>query len=202
MPSPDQFRSVLPASIETPRLTLRLLTAEDAAAVHRYRGQPDVTRFLSHGVLTEEQTVERIRHSVELARVSTAEWFMVPWALVNNVTGQLIGDARTWNSNEMSGDGHIRPGTVAKDHALMGYVLDPDQHGKGLGREAAGALVTWLFAERNISSILAAVYEPNIPSRRLLESLGFVQDLLVPAAADRHGKNYASIRMRLDRPTR
>lgn len=125
---------------------------------------------------------------------------MVPLALVETESGRLIGDARAWNSLELSVDGLIQPGTIAKDQAAMGYVLDPAEHGKGLGREAAAAMVTWLFAEREINSILAAVYEPNLASRRLLKGLGFVQDLFVPASADRHGKNLPSVRMRLDRP--
>lgn len=45
----------------------------------------------------------------------------------------------------------------------------------------------------------AGVYEPNLPSRRLLESLGFRTDRHFTAAQDSAGKNLPSIRYRLDR---
>ncbi|MEE2522575.1 GNAT family N-acetyltransferase [Pseudarthrobacter sp. J75] len=198
IPSSD---GATPAPIETPRLTLRLTTEVDAAAIHQYRSRADVTRFLSHGPLSVDETRERTSRSIGLAAASTSEWFMYPWTMVDRETGQLVGDARVWNASEASPDGCLLPGSIGSDQALLGYVLDPAHHGRGLGREAAGALVNWLFTERRVNSILAAVYEPNLPSRRLLESLGFVQDLYVPASSDRHGKNMASLRMRLDRPS-
>lgn len=198
MPSAD--RTAVQSLIQTSRLTLRPLAEEDAPTVHRYRSRSDVTQFLSHGALTEAETLERHRRAVACARASTSDWFMASWAMLDNQTGKLIGDGRVWNSNEISLEGTLQPGPVPKDHVLMGYVLDPEHHGKGLAREAAGAMVDWVFSERNINTVLAAVYEPNLPSRRLLEKLGFVQDQFVPASSDRNGKNLASIRMRLDRP--
>lgn len=197
MPSAEP---VVQALIHTSRLILRPLTEDDAPAVHRYRSRPDVTQFLSHGALTETEILERHRHAVACTRASTGDWFLCSWALLDNQTGKLIGDARVWNSNEISAEGTLQPGPIAKDHVLMGYVLDPEHHGKGLAREAAGAMVNWVFSQRSVNTILAAVYEPNLPSRRLLEKLGFAQDQFVPASADRNGKNLGSIRMRLDRP--
>ncbi|WP_426979929.1 hypothetical protein ACQCSU_14030 [Pseudarthrobacter sp. O4] len=43
------------------------------------------------------------------------------------------------------------------------------------------------------------MYEPNVPSRRLLESLGFRQDHYFAAAQDTTGKMLPSWRYRLDR---
>jgi len=56
-----------------------------------------------------------------------------------------------------------------------------------------------LFRVRGSRTVYAGVYEPNLPSRRLLESLGFRTDRHFTAAQDSAGKNLPSIRYRLDR---
>lgn len=92
------------------------------------------------------------------------------------------------------------PGRIPAYAASLGYILHPDHHGVGLGREAAGALEEWLFTVRGSRTVFAGVYEPNLPSRRLLESLGFRPDRYFTAAEDTAGKKFPSWRYRLDRP--
>lgn len=182
------------APLLTERLLLRPLTADDAGALLRFRAHPAATRYLSHGPLTPAQNRARLEQALSAAAASTAEWFYFGWAIELRATGEVIGDARTWNTAEPPA-----PGRLPAESASLGYVLHPDHHGLGLGREAAGALVEWLFTARGSETIFAGVYEPNLPSRRLLEGLGFRKDRFFPVADDTAGKQLASWRYRLDR---
>ena len=184
-----------PAPLLTERLLLRPLTADDAGALLRFRAHPAATRYLSHGPLTRAQNRARLEQALTAAAASTAEWFHFGWAIELRATGEVVGDGRTWNTQEPPA-----PGRIPAEAASLGYVLHPDHHGLGLGREAAGALVDWLFGARGSQTIFAGVYEPTLPSRRLLEGLGFRQDHYFTAAEDTAGKNLPSWRYRLDRP--
>ena len=182
-----------PAPLVTERLLLRLLTADDAGALFRFRSHPVATRYLSHGPLTPEQNSARLQQALSAAESSTPEWFHFGWAIELRTTGDVIGDARTWNTQEPPAAGRI-----PAESASLGYVLHPEHHGLGLGREAAGTLVDWLYTTRGTETIIAGVYEPNLPSRRLLESLGFRKDRFFPVAEDTAGKQLPSWRYRLD----
>ncbi|MFF2243180.1 GNAT family N-acetyltransferase [Arthrobacter sp. NPDC058130] len=182
-----------PAPLVTGRLLLRPLTADDDGALFRFRGHPTATRYLSHGPLTPEQNGARLQQALFAAESSTAEWFHFGWAIELRATGEVIGDARTWNTEEPP-----TPGRIPAESASLGYVLHPEHHGLGLGREAAGALVDWLFHTRGCETIFAGVYEPNLPSRRLLEGLGFRTDRFFPVVEDTAGKQLPSWRYRLD----
>ncbi|MEQ4520011.1 GNAT family N-acetyltransferase [Pseudarthrobacter sp. B907] len=185
----------VPAPLRTERLIVRPLTADDDAAVLPFRGDPEAVRYLSHTALSAEENTARVRKVLAASAASTPEWFNFGWVIQLQSTGEVIGDARTWNS-----DAPPAPGRVPAHAASLGYILHPDHHGRGLGREAAAALVEWLFSARGSRTVFAGVYEPNLPSRRLLESLGFRQDHYFTAAEDRAGKSLPSWRYRLDRP--
>jgi RimJ/RimL family protein N-acetyltransferase len=193
----------MPEPIEplvTERLVLRLVEAADADAIHRYRGDPSVTRYLSHGPLTGEENGRRLSEVLALRQASTSDWFNYGWAITLRASGEFIGDARTWNTAVLGSDGLLSLGRHPAHHAALGYVLHPDHQHCGYGREAAGALVNWLFGLRRISTVVAGVYEPNTPSIRLLRSLGFQQDPVPPAEQDTPGKGYLLLMFHLDNP--
>ncbi|MEW9872193.1 GNAT family N-acetyltransferase [Arthrobacter sp. HS15c] len=184
----------------TGRLTLRPVEMRDEAAIHGFRGDPVATRYLSHGPLTAEANRERLEEVLALRTASTSQWFNVGWAITLRTTGEVVGDARTWNSTVLDAAGVLSAGKHPFQHAALGYILHPDHHHHGYGREAAAALVNWLFAERGISTIVARAYEPNTPSIRLLRSLGFKPDAAAPTGPDSTGKGYPMLMFHLDSP--
>ncbi|CCQ47623.1 acetyltransferase family protein [Pseudarthrobacter siccitolerans] len=184
----------------TDRLVLRLVEGSDESAIHRYRSNPAATRYLSHEPLSVEANRKRLTELLALAEASTGTWFNYCWAITLRQSGEVIGDARTWNSTAVSEPGVLAPGMHPAGHAALAYVLHPDHHHQGYGREAAAALVTWLFTQRGINAVAAAVYEPNSPSIRLLRSLGFQSDPVLPVDRDRAGKGLPLLMFRLDRP--
>jgi [ribosomal protein S5]-alanine N-acetyltransferase len=184
----------------TERLILRLVEAADAAAIHRFRSDPSATTYLSNGPLTPAANDERLAELLALRQASSGEWFNYGWAITLRESGEVIGDARTWNSTALTVSGLLSPGKHPARHSALAYVLHPDHHHHGYGREAAAALVNWLFAERGITTIVAGAYEPNTPSIKLLRSLGFKQDPAVPTDQDSTGKGYPMLMFHLDSP--
>jgi RimJ/RimL family protein N-acetyltransferase len=67
---------------------------------------------------------------------------------------------------------------VAGVHAIggaevtTGLWLKEAVHGRGYGREAIAAIVTWASAKLGAKTFIYPVVEQNLPSRRLAESLG------------------------------
>jgi RimJ/RimL family protein N-acetyltransferase len=184
----------------TERLVLRLIQDSDEAAIHRYRSNPAATRYLSHEPLSPAGNRDRLTQLLALAEASTSTWFNYCWAITLRQSGEVVGDARTWNSNALSGQGELAPGKHPAAHAALAYVLHPDYHHRGYGREAAAALVDWLFSRRGITTVAAAVYEPNTPSIRLLQSLGFRKDTVPVEESERAGKGHPLLMFRLDSP--
>src|SRR3954449_9381859 len=89
-----------PDALFTERLRLRPLAADDAGALLRFRGHLSATRYLSHGPLTPAQNSARLVQALSAAESSTAEWFHFGWAIELRATGEVVGDSRTWNTEE------------------------------------------------------------------------------------------------------
>jgi ribosomal-protein-alanine N-acetyltransferase len=196
---------MLPGEISplvTERLVLRLVDRLDEDAIHKYRSDPAATQYLSHAPLTVGANRERLAQLLALGEASTGQWFNYGWAITLRDTGEMIGDARTWNSTALAATGVLAPGTHPAEHAALAYVLRPDHQHQGYAREAAAALVKWLFTQRGIGSVVAAVHEPNNASIRLLQSLGFRRDPAVPSDQDTTGKGFPLLMFRLDSPRR
>jgi RimJ/RimL family protein N-acetyltransferase len=62
--------------------------------------------------------------------------------------------------------------------AEIGYGIGAAWRANGYGSEAIGGLVGWLADRPECRRVTAEVHESNLPSRRLLERLGFTIDRL------------------------
>ena len=62
------------------------------------------------------------------------------------------------------------------DTGMLMYWAAPDLQGNGYIPEATGLLLDHAFGERRLHKVWAMVVEPNDPSRKVLESLGFEQE--------------------------
>jgi len=69
-------------------------------------------------------------------------------------------------------------GDVYQKNVEVGYWLGEKYWGRGIVTEALDALVSYLFENYNIQRVFADVFETNIPSMRVLEKCGFVQEAI------------------------
>jgi RimJ/RimL family protein N-acetyltransferase len=86
--------------------------------------------------------------------------------------------------------------------ALIGYIIFPSHWRRGLGREAVGCMLEWLFSSRLCDRAIALADTRNQASIGLLTGLGFTAVALHPDADFFHGETSHEIEFSLDRPPR
>lgn len=136
--------------IATARLILRRARMTDLAEVHAMLSQPAAMRYWS---TPEHETIEESRRWLEgmVAGGPDQDDFLIEHQ------GRVIGKAGAWRLPE------------------VGFLLHPDHWGKGLAREAMGAVVAHLFAAHDVAELAAEADPRNAASLRLLARLGFVE---------------------------
>lgn len=138
---------------ESARLVMRAYREDDAEALHAIYIDETAMRYWSHGPHTTiEQTREKLRRNLV-----ERDWR--GWVIALKDGDVPIGNLAA---------GIKRQGKVVE----IGYALVPSCWGGGYAREAVRALIERLFAEGN-RRVFADTDPDNMPSRRLLESLGF-----------------------------
>jgi RimJ/RimL family protein N-acetyltransferase len=142
--------------IETERLRLRPLAAEDLDALHQLWTDADVRKYLwDDRVISREQAEEVIASSIESFEANGyGFWAVLPKdeeAIIGFCGFRLFGDAR---------------------EIEILYGLAPSRWGRGLATEAARAMMRWGFEDHGFDSIYAGADPPNAASFRVMERLG------------------------------
>ncbi len=138
-------------AFETSRLSLRLVEPGDRADLHALEQDPEVMRYLNGGRPTPE--------------AGGPADFLMPrgtepdvWVAFDKPTGKFVG----WFILRTS-----QPGV-----GELGYRLKRELWGKGLATEGCFALVAKGFEEFKLERICASTMAVNLPSRRVMETLG------------------------------
>lgn len=153
MPFPAQL---LPQ--QTERLTLRRFTEADLDRFLAYRHDPEVARFQSWSMLSENEAIAFIHEMSAAPMGIPGEWFQIAIALQQS--NQLIGDI---------GIQVIEHDPVTVE---IGFTLHREQQGKGYAGEAIRALLRSLFQSGNITKVIGITDSRNRPSINLLTRLG------------------------------
>lgn len=138
-------------ALHTPRLVLRPARAEDLPAIHAIMRQRKAMAYWStppHATL--EQTREWLSGMIAIP-AGMGEDFVI------EKDGDVIGKAGFYRFPE------------------IGYMLDPEQWGQGLAREAVSAVIGRGFEVHRLECIRADVDPRNGASLRLLAGLGFTE---------------------------
>lgn len=144
--------------IGTPRLQLRPLDERDIPAFVAYRRDPEVARYQGWMPTYTSADAERLVAG-QPDSLQPGEWLQI--AIVDHATDELCGDCA------------VRLDDVQPKTAEVGITLAPAHQGRGIGREALGALVTWLLDEHDLHRVYAHADDRNLAVHRLLEALGF-----------------------------
>ena len=144
-----------PANWDTKRLMLRPVTrAEAVSAFESYTANPDVSRYMTwrpHRSLAETEQFLRRCEEVWEKRLA------FPWSLWLKADGSFAG---------------MLEARVTEHSVDIGYVLIPRLWRRGLMSEAVAGLVEWAMAQPAIHRVWAVCDVENVPSARLLESVG------------------------------
>ncbi|RKH63618.1 GNAT family N-acetyltransferase [Corallococcus llansteffanensis] len=143
--------------VETPRLVLRRLRAEDLDALVAYRNDPEVARYQSWS----DYDAQRGRQLIEMMsgrQPGEPGWFQFAIALKD--TDALVGDCalRVDESDPRLGE--------------IGFTLSRRHQGQGLGTEAVRALLGYVFGTLRLHRVIGVTDAKNGAAAAVLERLG------------------------------
>jgi RimJ/RimL family protein N-acetyltransferase len=149
--------------IRTARLILRPFGPDDLDDLYAYQSRPDVARYLHWDARDRAQVREALEQQCrEVALDREGDW--LTYAVVWRERGRVIGEVGLkWLSREH------RQGEV-------GFVFNPDYHGRGLATEAAEVMLGLGFDDMGLHRIIGSCAAQNAPSTRLMERLGMRQE--------------------------
>lgn len=151
----DAFRNL--PNIETERLILRKITMEDAADIHRYASNPEVSKYVfweaHHSLGATEDYIKFILDLYENGKLS-------PWGIQHKEDGKIIGtvDFVNWQPQHRT--------------AEIGYAFSKEYWGRGMATEAAKALIKFGFSDMDLVRIQAKCLVENAGSERVMEKAG------------------------------
>jgi len=164
--SSDAPDPALPAEfpgIRTERLQLRLLTADDVDAVHRYQSREDVCRYLLFEPRTRDEVAAKLaEHAAHTTLASRGDYWQL--AVERTGDGAVIGDLYF---------ALAEPGSAA---AEIGWTFHPDAHGQGFATEAAAALLDFAFDTLRLHRVAAEFDPRNERSIALCRRLSMVEE--------------------------
>lgn len=149
----------------TDRLYMMPLTTKYFASTHAYASDPENTRYMIFMPrLTPEDTLKYLR-------MAEREWKKAePRCFEFAVFLRRIKEAD-------ENDTHIGSLSVFVNEnrtgGEVGWILSKKYWGKGYGAEAASALINWCRDVAGLSRLTAHCDRDNLPSRRIMEKLGF-----------------------------
>ncbi|MBP0017078.1 MAG: GNAT family N-acetyltransferase [Cyanobacteria bacterium SBLK] len=148
--------------LETPRLILRKLRANDRDALTRVLGDPEVMQFSVNGTLTEAEIEEFICDRVFSAYDRKGFSF---YGVVEKTQQQLIGIC-----------GLLAQKIGDRDEIEIGYRLAREYWGRGLATEAATAVRDYGFNKFHFKRLISIIESDNIRSIRVSEKIGMTYE--------------------------
>lgn len=144
-------------TLESERLILRPMCANDASDMFRYAKRSDVTTYLLWTPHPSQSYTEEYLKYIE-KRYRMGEFF--DWAVVDKESGKMFGTCGFTRFD------------FPHDVGEIGYVLSPEFHGRGFGTEAAERVLRFGFEVLSLHRIEVKFMQGNDASRHVAEKLG------------------------------
>lgn len=143
--------------IETERLILRKMKADDASDMYEYARDPEVTRFLTWNPHPDARYTRDYLEYLG-SRYRVGDFF--DWAITLRENGKMIGTCGFTSFDFANNAGEV------------GYVLNPQYRGQGLVPEALRAVMNFGFDTLKLHRTEAKFIEGNDASLRVMEKVG------------------------------
>jgi len=150
----------LPA-INTNRLSLRWISAEDVDHVYTIYSDPEVMRYWSTPPLADRNAASKL---VSEIHESFKRRELLKWGIALRKDDTLIGSVTLFHPD------------FTHRRAEIGYALGRAHWGQGYMQETLKAVLTYAFEVLEFHRIEADVDPRNVASIRTLESLGFQRE--------------------------
>jgi RimJ/RimL family protein N-acetyltransferase len=146
--------------LETERLILRPLKAEDVEDILPYHSDLESIRYIPWDQRDREFVVDWLTRAVTYLGIKEGQPGLL-LAIVEKSSNKVIGQLNSAMTD--------RPNLTAD----VGYISNPEYRGQGFVSEALVALIDFLFIEEKVHRIIADIDIRNQNSIRVVERLGF-----------------------------
>jgi [ribosomal protein S5]-alanine N-acetyltransferase len=144
--------------LETERLGLRRLTMCDLDALAVIYRDPEVRRYFPEGTLEYEETKEELEWIID---VYYGQYGFGLWATTLKETNEFIGRCG------------LLPWTIdGRSEVEVAYLLAKPYWGRGLGTEAAQAVLDYGFEQLHLPRLICLIDPANEASIRVAEKIG------------------------------
>jgi RimJ/RimL family protein N-acetyltransferase len=144
-----------------PRVGLRLMRADDVAALYELYADPVGMRYWSFPPLTG---IDQAREQFERNQRGLAAGECMPWVIVPHGAERMIGTCSLFAIDAR----HRR--------AMVGYALARAHWGSGLATEALRLALAHAFGAMRLHRLEADIDPRNLASVRLIERVGFARE--------------------------
>ncbi len=144
-------------TLRTSRLILRQMRVADAEDMYSYARKEEVTTYLLWSPHPSRQYTEDYLKYLR-GRYALGEFY--DWAVIEKESGRMIGTCGFTRFDFPHNCGEI------------GYVLNPEYHGRGYGTEAAERVMRFGFEVLELHRIEAKFMKGNEASLHVMEKLG------------------------------
>lgn len=142
--------------LQSDRLVFRKWTENDLDDARKLWGNPNIMKYISKGVHTDEQIIELLRKQVERDKETGLQY----WKLHQK------------SDNSFAGCCGFRVYNEEQKILELGYHVAENHWGKGFATEAGKRAVEYAFTLA-VNKIFAAHHPDNQASQNVLEKLGF-----------------------------
>lgn len=147
--------------LETENLILRQISLDDADEVFKLRSNPETMKFIPRPLA---ETIEDAQKFITECNTGIEKNELINWAIAKKEDNKLIG---------MIGFFRMQPENFRGE---IGYILNPEFHGKGIMKEASNEVIKFGFEQMNFHSIEAVIDPENSASEKLLQKCGFEKE--------------------------
>ena len=155
--------------LDTPRLLLRHVTIDDAAAFFAYASDDEVGRNAGW----------RPHESIEETKNIINNYFLgkdLAFGIILKESGKFIGTIGLTQN----------PLRIIKGSLELGYSLNKDYWNQGIMTEAVNAIIDYGFNAANLEDITVSCYPHNASSRRVILKCGFNFQVTLQKAETRY----------------
>lgn len=172
--------------IRTDRLRLTPVTVQNAGTLWNVLQQPDLRTYQELPNVGAAAFADMVAKRPKVLRAGTSGRF--EWLVYMHRVRKPVG----WVSLRIA-ERDLATGEI-------GYSIVRDFRGRGIAHEAVRALLDEAFTEGGLTRVNAYCLPENMPSRRLLERLGFSGEGILPRGATVNGHIVDVLMHRMERP--
>ena len=144
--------------LDTERLTLRRLLADDLHALHALYRDPEMRRWIPEGTLTLEETRLELEHFMH-GHPQHPELGL--WATIEKSSGAFLGRCG------------LLPWTIAGQAEVeLAFMIDKSRWGEGLATEAGRGIAAYARVRLGLAQLVCLVMPGNLASAKVAQKVG------------------------------